>query len=329
MHIRDFEIDELPRCAKQSAWLDIAWRADGGNWRLPLLTVIGAEAGPTLLVLAGVHGDEYEGIAAIPQVYRATESRDLRGRLIMAPICNMPAYEALQRSSPIDGLNLARVFPGDVSGAITRQIAWWLSQKLLPQADFLIDLHTGGITYELPTLIGYVHDSGELGRASLAAAMAFGAPVMWGHPLPLPAGRSISTATDMGIPSLYTEAAGGGRCDSDVVACFRDGVINVMTHLGMISRDLNRRRLRHHLVGDGNLDTVIDARVDGFFQPEVSLLEHVKKSQRIGAILDPTGEELAKVEADQDGVIIMLRGIPRVQVGDGLAHITQLYHSRK
>lgn len=329
MHIRDFEIDKLPRGAKQSAWLDIMRRSDGGYWRLPLLTVIGADAGPTLLVLAGVHGDEYEGIAAIPQVYRAIKPQDLRGRLVMAPICNMPAYEALQRSSPIDGLNLARVFPGDVSGSITRQIAGWLSQKLLPQANFLIDLHTGGFAYELPTLIGFVHDSGALGQASRKAAAAFGAPVMWGHPLPLPAGRSISAATDMGIPSLYTEAAGGGRCDPDVVACFRDGVINVMAHLGMINAKASRRPLTHHLMGDGNLDTVIQARVDGFFQREVSLLENVQMSQRIGAILDATGVELAQVEADQDGVVIMLRGIPRVQAGDGIAHITQPYQSRK
>ncbi len=329
MHIRDFKLDELPPGAKQSAWLDIARRADGGYWRLPLLTVIGAETGPTLLVLAGVHGDEYEGIAAIPQVYSAIKPRELRGRLVMAPICNMPAYEALQRSSPIDGLNLARVFPGDINGTITRQIAGWLSQKLLSQADFLIDLHTGGIAYELPTLIGYVHDSGALGTASQKAAMAFGAPVMWGHPLPLPAGRSISAATAMGIPSLYTEAAGGGRCDPDVVACFRDGVMNVMAHLGMIKMEPILRRLTHHFVGDGNLDTVIQARVDGFFKREVSLLENVKRSQRLGAILDPTGAEAAQVDADQDGVIIMLRGIPRVQAGDGVAHITQPYQSRK
>ncbi|MCY3780257.1 MAG: succinylglutamate desuccinylase/aspartoacylase family protein [Chloroflexi bacterium] len=325
MHIRDFEVDQLPRAGKQTVWLDIARRADGGNWRLPLLAVIGAEEGPTLLVLAGVHGDEYEGIAAIPQVHSAIKSQDLRGRLIMAPICNMPAYEAIQRTSPIDGLNLARVFPGDVDGTITRQIAGWLSRKLLPHADFLIDLHTGGIAYEIPTLIGYVHDDGELGRASLEAAAAFGAPVMWGHPLPLPAGRSISAATSMGIPSLYSEAPGGG-CDPDVVACFRDGVINVMKHLDMISGNLNRRRLTHHLVGDGNLDTVIHAPVDGFFQREISLLENVKTGQRLGMILDATGIEVAQVDADQDGVIIMLRGIPSVKVGDGIAHITQNYH---
>lgn len=328
MHIKDFELDELPRAEKQSAWLDIAPRADGRNWRLPLLTVIGAEDGPTLLVLAGVHGDEYEGIAAIPQVYSAVKTPLLRGRLVMAPVCNMPAYEALQRSSPIDGLNLARVFPGAVDGTITRQIAWWLSRKLLPHADFLIDLHTGGIAYELPTLIGYVHDGGELGQASRKAAAAFGAPVMWGHPLPLPAGRSISDATAMGIPSLYTEAAGGGRCDPDVVGCFREGVINVMRRLGMISGDLNRRRLTHHLVGDGNLDTVIQAPVAGFFQRNASLLEHVTAGQRLGAILDAAGAELASVDADIDGVVIMLRGIPRVSAGDGIAHITQPYHPR-
>ena len=71
MHIRDFELERLPRGRKQSAWLDIAGRADGGVWRLPLLTVIGAEDGPTLLVIAGVHGDEYEGIAAIPGKFTA------------------------------------------------------------------------------------------------------------------------------------------------------------------------------------------------------------------------------------------------------------------
>ena len=101
-----------------------------------------------------------------------------------------------------------------------------------------------------------------------------------------------------------------------------------MRRLGMINGNPSRRRLTHHLLGDGNLDTVIHARVDGFFQREVSLLENVKTGQRLGTILDPTGEEVAQVVADQDGVIIMLRGIPPVKVGDGIAHITQPYYSR-
>lgn len=328
IHIREFELDDLPRAGKRTDWLDIAARDDGGQWRLPLLTVIGADDGPTLLVLAGVHGDEYEGIAAIPQVYREIEPQHLRGRLIMAPVCNMPAYEAAQRSSPIDGHNLARVFPGDIGGTITKQIAAWLVEKLMRHADFLIDLHTGGLAHDLPLLIGYIHDEGDLGQASQRAATAFGAPVMWGHPLPTASGRSVATATSLGIPSIYTEAPGGSGCDPDVVACFRAGVINVMKHLGMISGELNQRRLTHHLVGDGNLDRVIHTSVDGFFQREASLLDPVQAGQRLGAVLDMTGKELARIKADQDGVIIMLRGLPRVQAGDGIAHITQGYGSQ-
>ena len=101
MRIRDIELDELRRAEQQSAWLDIAGRA-GGNWRLPLLTAIGAKPGPALPVLAGVHGDEFEGIAAIHQVQRLIDRRELRGQLVMAPVCNMPVYESVQRSSPID-----------------------------------------------------------------------------------------------------------------------------------------------------------------------------------------------------------------------------------
>ncbi|MCY3832716.1 MAG: hypothetical protein OXG85_06840 [Chloroflexi bacterium] len=74
------------------------------------------------------------------------------------------------------------------------------------------------------------------------------------------------------------------------------------------------------------LDTA--ERADGFFQREVSLQENVKRGQRLGAILDATGVELAQVDADQDGLIIKLRGLPRVMAGDGIAHIRQPYHSR-
>ena len=82
----------------------------------------------------------------------------------MVPICNVPAYESVLRSSPIDGLNLARVFPGDSSGTITQRIAYWIAQKLIKPADFVIDLHSGGVTAEIPSLIGFTHSDDELGK---------------------------------------------------------------------------------------------------------------------------------------------------------------------
>lgn len=300
----------------------MAPRADGGLWRLPLLTVTGAELGPMLVVTAGVHGDEYEGIETIAQLYQQLEPQQLRGNLLMVPVCNMPAYEAIQRSSPVDGLNLARTFPGDANGTITQRIAYWITEQLLRHADFYIDLHSGGIAGNIPTLIGYIHDSGDLGQRSRAAAEAFGAPVLWGHPLPVPPGRTISAATDLGVPSLYTEAPGGGCARAADVALFVQGVKNVMCHLGMLDGDPRPQPCTHDLFGDGNLDHVIAAPVAGYFRADVTLLDEVVAGQRLGTIYDFAGEELATVVSERDGVVIMLRRLHRVNVGDGLAQVT-------
>ena len=68
MHISELDVTNLERGCKSSNWLDISPRVEGGWWQFPLLTVTGTEPGPTLVVFAGVHGDEYEGVEAIPRI---------------------------------------------------------------------------------------------------------------------------------------------------------------------------------------------------------------------------------------------------------------------
>jgi predicted deacylase len=174
-------------------------------------------------------------------------------------------------------------------------------------------------------LIGYIHDDGDLGQRSLAAARAFGAPILWGHPLPVPPGRTISVATDLGVPSLYTEAPGGGYADPDDVSCFVDGVLNVMAHLDMIDTAPGPRPLRHHLFGDGNLDTVISAPVAGYFRAAVNLLDEVEPGAHLGTVYDLFGAAQAEIGADGAGIVIMVRRLHRVHVGDGLVHLTNRY----
>ena len=322
MHFQDFDISQLPRDSKASAWLEVSPRADGGDWRLPLLYVIGATAGPTLVVLGAVHGDEYEGVETIPEVFHRVAADVLRGALVMVPICNVPAYESVLRSSPIDGLNLARVFPGDPSGTITQRIAYWIAQKLIKPADFVIDLHSGGVTAEIPSLIGFTHSNDELGKRSRAGALAFGASVIWEHPPPMPPGRTLSSAADFGVPAIYTEAGGGGYAHPSDVSCFTTGVINVMKHLEMLDGQPQLRPVTHHLSGDGNMDSVISTPVAGYFRSDVALLDEVRSGQRLGTVRDPFGAAVAEITTESDGVVIMLRRIHRVHVGDNLAHVT-------
>ncbi len=322
MHIQGFDISELPPSEKTTGWLEVAPRADGSAWRLPLLYVTGVTSGPILVVTAAVHGNEYEGVEAIPRIFEQVRPDFLHGTLVMIAVCNMPAYEAGIRNSPIDGLNLARVFPGDAEGTITQRIAYWMAHKLIKPSDFFIDLHSGGVESNIPTLIGYLHSDDALGQKSQAAAKAFGAPVLWGHPPPLPPGRSISAATEFGVPWLYTETPGGGRATPDDVACYIEGVLNVMKHLGMVPGEPQPRPMIHHLVGDGNLDVVISAPAAGFFQPDVALLDEVRVGQRLGTVQDFFGQVTAEVTADRDGVVIFLRRLPRINVGDRLVQVT-------
>lgn len=296
---------------------------DGNDLWLPVLAAAGAAEGPTLAVLAGVHGDEYEGIRAIPQIFRAFSPADLRGRLLAVPVCNVPAFRSATRVSPIDGLNLARVFPGDPAGTATQRIAHVLTERIIAPASLLIDLHSAGVAYTMPTLVGYPYAETPLARAARAAAEAFGCAVLWGHPPdPAAGGRTISAAEQLGIPWIYTEAAGGGRAAPADVACYTEGVLNVLRHMGMLPGQPDPRPIRHHLLGAGNTDDPIRAQASGYFVAEVGLLDAVLPQQLLGRVLDLFGATIEEIRARRAGRVVMIRGLPMIHAGEGAFLLT-------
>src|SRR5262245_26328720 len=83
----------------------------------------GASLKPLAMVTAGVHGDEYEGSAAVAELAARLEAGILAGSAILIPVANPMAWRAAQRTSPDDGLNLARTFPGKANGSPTERMA--------------------------------------------------------------------------------------------------------------------------------------------------------------------------------------------------------------
>ncbi|NHN32754.1 succinylglutamate desuccinylase/aspartoacylase family protein [Paenibacillus agricola] len=289
----------------------------------PVNTVKGSEEGPTLLVLAAVHGDEYEGVRALIELYRNLQANDIRGTLIMVPVANVSSYYSGNRTTLVDGLNLARVFPGSLNGTFTERLAFALNHTLIAKADFLLDLHSGGTHYAMPLMVGYYeNDSTECGRKSKAAAEAFGIEVIWGHEEVAP-GRTVSTATDCGIPWLYIEGYGGRRIRDYEYKHYYEGTLRLLKHMGMLITPENWIRdeplaLKYRFLGDGDLDKAPVAEQDGFFVPAVKLLDKVDKGQTIGMIYDWFGDELQVVRSHQDGYVMMLREVPYTLKGEGL-----------
>ena len=264
MDIREFDLEGLARGEKRSIELDVTTLPDGSALRLIGMLVTGRRPGPTVVVLAGIHGDEYEGMLAIPEVFRQLQPEELAGTVIAVPVCNIPAFQTATRSSPIDGLNMARVFPGDPWGTITQRIAYWLGERIMCHAGLIIDLHSAGIAYNLPMLVGYYDPGDAMGRRAREVALNFGADVVWAHPDIAP-GRTMSFAAEHGIPGVYTEAPGGGRVRPQDFDTFVNGVLNALQVMGMLRGRPAAAPPTHRLRGSGDLDHIIAANQSGLF----------------------------------------------------------------
>src|SRR6185312_8201888 len=184
-------------------------------------------------------------------------------------------------------------------------------------ADFFLDLHSGGVQFIMPTMVGY--DSNQ--SASCGAAFAFGAPVVWAHPTIAP-GRTISFAASRGIPWLYTEARGAGRIHPEDLRVFRRGVSNLLRHLCMLPGTPESSPPAVHLYGDGDVDGSLSATCGGFFVPAVELLDAVRPGEELGRSMDLCGQTVETFRSPRDGVVGMMRAFPVVHPGDPVFLIT-------
>jgi len=281
---------------------------------LPVLLIRGAREGPTLVVTAGVHGDEFEGVRATLEVCSDLDPATMSGSLIAVPVANPLAFSTGSRNTPADNGNLARAFPGHEKGSPTQVIAFHLGRSIIAHADFYLDLHSAGIKLLMPTMVGY---DGNDSR-SYEAALAFRAPVAWEHTAIGP-GRTISFAASRSIPWLYTEARGAGRIDTEDLHIFKNGIVNVMRHLKILDGEvLTNPSDVQMLTGDGDIDMAIKATQSGFFVSTVELLERVKQGQELGRTFNLHGELIESFHAAKDGIVGMIHVFPVVEQGDSL-----------
>jgi predicted deacylase len=315
MRLRSFGQENFERGRRHRFWLEVGGPEKAED--LPVILLRGESQGKTLVVTAGVHGDEYEGVRALFELMEILDPEAMAGDLLCVPVCNPPAFYAGTRTSPIDGKNLARVFPGSPNGSLTERIAFCLDQQVISKADLYLDLHSAGVKLVMPTLIGY--DSNDpRGRA---AALAFGAPILWGSPYDSP-GRTTYSAGVRNIPALYAEAFGGGRIRPEDLSLYRRGVLNLLRYLAILPGRPELEQVDWDLDGQGNVDESLTCQKRGFLVPKINLLDKVERGADLGVVMDLIGNPLETIRANRAGFVVLIHAFPVVKPGDPLFLIT-------
>lgn len=288
-------------------------------------TIIGSRPGLHLLITGGVHGDEFEPMAAIRGLIRQLDAAEIRGKVTLVPVVNEAAFWHGQRAGS-DGLDLARSCPGRADGSVTQQTADALS-GLIRSADAYIDLHTGGTTMSVSPMSGYMlHPSKSVLEKQRQMARAFNLPTVWGTDYRLN-GRSLSVARDAEIPAIYTEYHGGARCDPAGVQDYVEGCLNVISLLGLADRELPASKVKYFVEDDrqnsGHMQICNPAPRDGYYEPAVQLGDEIDVGQPLGTVCDILGDETVTVNSRQRGVVLTLRTFARVFKGDTLAVVME------
>jgi predicted deacylase len=283
-----------------------AWRADGTGVEVPVVAMCGTGDGPTLGIVACMHGDEYEGVAAIHRLMRQLSASHMRGNVIAVPVIAVPAFEAGTRVSPHDLQDINRVFPGKAGGTCTERIAHAFMAEIVPQCDAVLDLHGGGFRGDIAPLV--LVDAARYEQVR-AMTEAVGFDIIW--KVKDTRGMGIGAMLDVGKPSITVEVGGDGRSYPHAVDLHYEAVLNVMRHFGILPGEVKRAPKYFHVEGGF-------ARVGhgGFTMPVRKLHEEVEAGGVLVRVVDLFGDEVEVVRAPKAGIVCWVRTTPTVKPGD-------------
>lgn len=320
------EID-FERDGKHCGFLRLPYSVDRSayGWLpIPVASIRNGE-GPRVLLLAGIHGDEFEGQVALTEMIRTLEPGEIAGQVIVLPMTNFPAAKAGRRVSPLDEVNLNRAFPGAADGTPTRQIAHYVEHHLVAGSDFVLDLHSGGGSLEyVPTvLLNWNQDAAGRERDA-ALARAFGAPFGCWFAGEHGGSSCAAASARQGVPNLTTEMGGAGRVSPGALAVCRRGLRNVLAHLGVLpGRAVEPPEEETRLVWATDPSIFVWAPEPGLFEPLHEPGDRVEAGQLAGW-LHPTEtpwREPVPVHFATDGYVLCKRIPGRSERGDCLFHL--------
>lgn len=284
------------------------------------------DAKPHVAIVAGLHGDEYNGVyAAAETVRRLKELRpdQITGRITVIPAVNVFGMNTGCRFWPFDDTDINRMFPGYELGETTQRIAASVTSSL-EDATHLVDIHSSNDALrEIPHIRLY-----DQKMDIVDEARTFRLPIIWRRVPSAAVASQMTYLFSRRTPNAYIIQAGSAkrinkRFVQDVVAGIGRFLVSCSAVIpGVFGDDDN-----------GQDSSVIDSTRIGFcysldagiFVTAVSTGDHVLEGDLIGQIISPLdGSTRATLLSPTDGLVMSLRVSPVVYENDLLARIANI-----
>ncbi|MCH4822602.1 succinylglutamate desuccinylase/aspartoacylase family protein [Gramella lutea] len=281
---------------------------------VPVIIERSKKPGPVVLLTAGIHGDEINGVEIIRQIISKGINKPKIGTIICIPIVNIFGFLNMSREFP-DGRDLNRVFPGTKHGSLASRFAFQFVKKILPIADFCLDFHTGGAArFNAPQIRVKKGD-----EQSIKYARIFNAPFTIHSKTITKSFRE--TCSKLGIPVLLFE--GGKSLDSnkEIAKYGVDGAMRILSHLDMLGLKFEYPDVKKDTVLIEN-SSWLRAKYSGLLHVKVPCGKHVEKGEYIATITDPYGKFRHKIKSSSEGYVINVNESPIVYQGDAIFHIS-------
>lgn len=290
--------------------LNISRLPSGTEIDIPIHVFRAEEPGPVLLLMAGMHGDEVNGVELIRRMIRREMLYPLKGTVLAIPVLNIYGFLNFSREVP-DGKDVNRSFPGNPKGSLASRVAARFTKEVLPLVDYGIDFHTGGRSKCNYPQVRCRLEDGE----SEALAKAFGAPfILNSNYRP---GSLRKEAANQGKTIIVYETGESLRFDEPGINMAMEGTHRVMQHLGMLE---NAVPVSHPPIICQST-TWIRARRAGLFRSFVKNGQSISRGQQVGAVSDPYGYATHPITSHVSGYVIGLNNMPVVNQGDAILHV--------
>lgn len=305
-----WQLEELATCSRHSLVLTTL----DGLSKIPFTVIIGAARTPVGLVIAGAHGDEYEGPAAIHDLLLELDPYKVKGSIIFVPVANPAAFAAASRRHPADNGDLNRAFPGTAEGGPTEQLAFLLLRELALVSQCVLSLHGWSKEASLLPYAEYALGDTPAIHASCEAAHVLGFHYL--HPYHWPAGVLGDAVLAHGIPIVETEVGGSGTITPQGQGFYREVILRFLAHFGLVEFHSK----------PGYVPVIVDhsdlfASHAGLFRSSVEPGDAVAAGQQVGTISGLDGVVLETLRAPRPGIVAILRRLASVQPNDRLLQI--------